>query len=124
MSSTINCLIVDDEPIAREIIQGYSVHLPVIKIVASCANALEAKTVMEKQAIDVIFLDINMPGMNGWEFLDEFNNLTHHVKTRCKIFMLTSSIDPSDIKKSQTYSTVKDFITKPLTKEKLEKLSL
>ena len=63
-----------------------------------------------------------MPQMNGWEFLDEFKKFPDAVKRKCKIFMLTSSIDPNDIKKSKTYDVVKNFITKPLTKEKLEML--
>ncbi len=71
---------------------------------------------------EMIFLDINMPEMNGWEFLDGFENFTAEVKKNCSVYMLTSSIDPSDIKRSYTYKTVKDFISKPLTKDKLKKL--
>ena len=70
----------------------------------------------------MVFLDINMPGKNGWDFLDEFERMCDEIKKNCKVYMLTSSIDPSDVKKSQSYETVKDFIIKPLTKEKLSKL--
>lgn len=64
-----NCLIADDEPIAREIIQGYCNHLPVLNVVAACANALEAKAVLQEQSIDILFLDINMPVLDGIAFL-------------------------------------------------------
>jgi DNA-binding LytR/AlgR family response regulator len=70
----INCLIVDDEPIAREIIQTYCAHLPILNIVASCGNALEAKAVMHDHKIDVLFLDINMPVLNGMAFLKTLKN--------------------------------------------------
>jgi DNA-binding LytR/AlgR family response regulator len=64
-----NCLIADDEPIAREIIQGYCNHLPMLQVVASCGNALEAKAAMQQHTIDILFLDINMPVLDGIAFL-------------------------------------------------------
>lgn len=70
----INCLIVDDEPIAREIIQTYCAHLPMLNVVASCGNALEAKALMQNHKIDVLFLDINMPVLNGMAFLKTLKN--------------------------------------------------
>ncbi|RRB06710.1 LytR/AlgR family response regulator transcription factor [Larkinella rosea] len=68
-----NCLIVDDEPIAREIIQTYCGHLPDLNVVASCGNALEAKAEFQKSRIDILFLDINMPVLNGISFLKTVN---------------------------------------------------
>ncbi|MES1181714.1 MAG: LytTR family DNA-binding domain-containing protein [Flavobacterium sp.] len=65
----INCLIADDEPIAREIIQGYCGHLPQLNVVGICGNALEAKAAMQKHKIDILFLDINMPVLDGMAFL-------------------------------------------------------
>lgn len=65
----INCLIVDDEPIARQIIQSYCTHIPELNIIASCGNALEAKGIAQQEEIDLIFLDINMPVLNGLAFL-------------------------------------------------------
>ncbi|MBB3837764.1 DNA-binding LytR/AlgR family response regulator [Runella defluvii] len=65
----LHCLIVDDEPIAREIIKAYCSHLPMLHIVASVGNALEAKTILQTQQIDLLFLDINMPVLNGISFL-------------------------------------------------------
>jgi DNA-binding LytR/AlgR family response regulator len=64
-----NCLIADDEPIAREIIQGYCNHLPALQVVASCSNALEAKTALQQHQVDILFLDINMPVLDGIAFL-------------------------------------------------------
>lgn len=66
---------------------------------------------------DIIFLDINMPGMNGWEFLREYNKLDKHLQGSAIIIMLTTSENPDDRLKAK--DIVRDFKTKPLTKEML-----
>jgi CheY-like chemotaxis protein len=67
---------------------------------------------------DVILFDLNMPVMNGWEFIEEF----HKLKSKIPTIIFTSSIDPSDKQKSYSYKEIKDFITKPLTVLKLDKI--
>jgi len=71
---------------------------------------------------DMIFLDIDMPLMDGFQFLDEFENLDEATKDHCGVVMLTSSISPADVNKSKKYEYVKKYINKPLTQENLEKL--
>ncbi|WP_128548279.1 LytR/AlgR family response regulator transcription factor [Larkinella soli] len=68
------CLIVDDEPIARAIIETYCRHLPQLTVAACCDNALDAKTELQKQPIDILFLDINMPVLNGLAFVKTLKN--------------------------------------------------
>jgi len=73
---------------------------------------------------EVIFLDIDMPLMDGFQFLDEFDKLKDTTKKHCKIVMLTSSINPQDVNKSKKYDYVKKYINKPLSQENLKNLSL
>ena len=66
---------------------------------------------------ELIFLDINMPGMNGWEFLQAYSRLDEELQSRAIIIMLTTSEYPDDVARAKTWDFVSDFITKPLTKE-------
>jgi CheY-like chemotaxis protein len=73
---------------------------------------------------EVIFLDIDMPLMDGFQFLDEFEKLSPNTRNKCKIVMLTSSINPQDMNRSKEYSYVKKYINKPLNQESLEQLNI
>ena len=70
----------------------------------------------------VLLLDINMPGMNGWEFLEKFEDLDYTIKNNFDIYILSSSVDPRDIERAHTNPHVIDFIEKPLNKEILMQL--
>jgi len=71
---------------------------------------------------EVIFLDIDMPLMDGFQFLNEFEKLSDYIKNNISIIMLTSSINPQDLSKAKKSNYVKKYINKPLTQEALEKL--
>jgi CheY-like chemotaxis protein len=92
-------------------------------------GALEFLKNMEKLAAkggvglpELIFLDIDMPLMDGFQFLDEFDKLSDNIKNNVSIIMLTSSINPQDLGKARKSSYIKKYINKPLTQEALEKL--
>lgn len=65
----INCLVVDDEELARNLVENYIQRLPYLNIVAKCADPLEAMQVMQDHKVDLMFLDIQMPNLTGIEFL-------------------------------------------------------
>lgn len=71
---------------------------------------------------DYILLDINMPIMNGWEFLDEFKRLNIDPTGKSKIYIISSSVFSNDINRAKSYPLVKDFISKPLNVEKIKEL--
>lgn len=71
---------------------------------------------------NMILLDINMPIMNGWEFLDAYNKLDDEVKAQVVVVMLTTSQSPEDLRRARALTTVADFLVKPLDVEKISSL--
>lgn len=119
MSPVNLAYIVDDDPIyvfgLKKIIQysGYCDDLHVFK------NGLEAlKNLQDAQADgkipQVILLDINMPIMNGWDFLVEFSKLDTKVQESTKIYIISSSIDQQDYERSKDFANVERYLIKPV----------
>ena len=71
---------------------------------------------------EVIFLDINMPVKDGWQFLEEFKLMAPNIGKKIVIFMVSSSVDEYDIKKSKEYEVVTDYIIKPINKDRFIEL--
>lgn len=83
----------------------------------------ELKTASPENFPDAIFLDINMPMMNAWEFLEEYAEISKSFKKEVKLFILSSSVYKRDIAKSALYESITDYIIKPLNKVALQKLT-
>ena len=66
---TLNCIIVDDEPIARDILRTYITQVPYLNLVGECRDAFEAMQLINKQPADLLILDINMPKLSGLDML-------------------------------------------------------
>lgn len=66
---TLQCIIADDEPIARQILENYISEIPYLELKASCKNAFEVLDILQKEHIDLLFLDINMPKLSGLSML-------------------------------------------------------
>ncbi len=71
---------------------------------------------------DLILLDINMPIMDGWDFLDEFVKINPLIKKEITIYMISSSINPSDIERAKGYSEISKYLVKPITLDEISKL--
>jgi CheY-like chemotaxis protein len=124
MTKKLNCImLVDDNHDdnflhEREIKKGNSTSIVITK--NSAKAALEHLRSRKDPRSDLIFLDINMPGMNGWEFLKEYNSLDKDLQGRAVIIMLTTSDNDDDVDKARSWNFISDYITKPLTKEVME----
>ncbi len=75
LSSTIKCLLVDDEPLARNVLKRYINEVPVLELAGECANAVETILTLQNKPVDLIFLDIRMPQLNGTDLLRTVKNL-------------------------------------------------
>ena len=129
-------LCVDDDPITLMLCKMVISRATFATEVITAQNGEEALNYFDdlklnnlgteiKKYPQLIFLDLNMPVMGGWEFLDHFCKPDYaSVFTACKIIVLSSTIDPDDIRKAKTYPMVLDFLSKPITKEMLEDLRL
>ncbi|MBL0883973.1 MAG: response regulator [Chitinophagaceae bacterium] len=71
---------------------------------------------------DVIFLDINMPIMNGWEFLEEYEKIKNYFPKSMALYVVSSSVDDADIRRSRQYDSVTDYIVKPITRMRYQEL--
>jgi CheY-like chemotaxis protein len=81
----------------------------------SALNELRSLVQEGKKLPDLILLDLNMPVMDGWVFLDDFVKIPNHNQEHLSLYILSSSINPSDIEKAKNYPIVNNFISKPVT---------
>ena len=116
MHSASKILLVDDDPIfltlAELAIKKESNSVEIYKAM----NGEEAIEFLKKRNVDIIFLDLNMPIMNGWEFLEALPEVENKGKN---IYVLTSSIDPSDQRKAEENPLVTSMLEKPLDSNKI-----
>lgn len=107
----IRCLLVDDEPLAVRLIEKHLEKIEGFEVVATCNNALKAFEILNKQPIDLMFLDIKMPNMTGIEFL---KNLKHPPKTILTTAYRDFALESYDV-------GVVDYLLKPITFERFFK---
>lgn len=70
----MNCIIVDDEPLALDLLEDYIRQIPFLKLAGKCKNAIETIQLLNKVKVDLLFLDIQMPGINGMQLLQGLDN--------------------------------------------------
>jgi len=111
----MNCLIVDDDEMTRIDLEQKIGHTPFLRLVGSCSSAMEAAELMSRQPVDLLFLDIQMPSMNGLQMLEMLKN------ERPLVVLVTS--DPGYAVDAFNYD-VTDFLVKPVTEERFLKAVL
>ena len=118
-------LLIDDDKATNFIHKHLIKKTLVVDTVINKLNGLEAikylttKKDGEYPQTDLIFLDINMPIMDGWEFIEEYKKINFSKKAVI-IIMLTTSLNPSERERSEKTEIIADFVTKPLTAENLQ----
>lgn len=108
MMNEIRCLIADDEPIARDIVQSYIKRVPNLKLVAVCKDAFEVLDVLKREQVDLMFLDINMPELSGISLLKTMPNRPEVILTTAYAEYALEGFELA----------VKDYLLKPFSFER------
>ncbi len=120
-------LVVDDDSVYNYSLQVLITNHQITEDFSSFTDAEKAILFLEQhvsdasQLPDVIFLDISMPMMNGWEFLEEYAELRKQFCKPVELFVVSSSIRKQDILRAKSYREVNDYISKPFTSQTLQK---
>ncbi|WP_264521693.1 response regulator [Flavobacterium sp. N1994] len=88
------------------------------------ASLIEINNNVNGEEIVIIFLDLNMPIMNGWEFLENLSKVKNNINLNFNIYILSSSINPEDEERAKKNELVTGFLSKPLGKENIEQIKL
>lgn len=126
MKKKLNCILLvdddDDDNFYHQIIIN---RMNIASRVDIAMNGIEALAYLKKEnknPPEIIFLDLNMPKMNGWEFLEQYQHLALDQKAKVLVVILTTSANPDDIKRAKEVEDVTGFETKPLSEELLTKI--
>lgn len=126
---TINSMyLVDDDEIFKFLTNKIIKESKMVNKIWMFSNGLEALSSLleaqkkEKNLPEIILLDLTMPIMDGWEFLEEFSQIKLNLPEPISIYIVSSSISPKDIARVNDYSSVKDYVIKPITKAKFIEL--
>lgn len=128
MNKLKTILLVDDYDadnfIHRLVVERYGCaeHIEVSRDGKQAIDYLKSCVANDKPLPELIFLDINMPVMNGWEFLEQFHTLRDSKPGGAVVVMLTTSLNPDDRARAESYPEVRSFTYKPLTESRLDEL--
>lgn len=121
-----NAWIIDDDKILSYVLQrmmgsaDFCENIEIFQNGKEAINQLSNVTKDSNALPDIILLDLNMPVMDGWQFLDEFEKF--QLEKKIKLYIVSSSIDIQDHNKAKNYKTVSDFLIKPIGKKQIEQM--
>jgi DNA-binding LytR/AlgR family response regulator len=111
ISPKYTCLIVDDEPIARQIVSNYVAQIPMLTVVQECKNAMDALTFLQKNTVNIVFLDINMPALSGLSMVKTLKKLPQ--------IIFTTAYHEHAVESYELNAT--DYLLKPFSFERFAK---
>lgn len=120
-------LLIDDDKATNYIHQRVLAEVGCAEKVVAVESGYDALDFLNERIsgldpeLDLIFLDINMPGMTGWEFLEHYKELNLSNQAKAVLIMLTTSLNPDDLENASKMSGIDGFETKPLDADKIEK---
>ena len=117
-------MLVDDDPFTNKYNEIVLNQMNASENIVVFQNAKEALKYIEdkKGEVNLILLDINMPIMNGWQFIEAYENLEKDKQTAIVVVMLTSSMNSDDKRKALDFKSIKKFINKPITAEMIKEI--
>jgi len=128
MKKVRNACIIDDDDIFRFIMKKHIINQDLAENILCFENGKEAiKYILdhrleEDKLPDVMFLEINMPIMDGWDFVSAYNEAKKKIVKDATIFMISSSVDDRDISRAKDSEVITEYVTKPLDKQKIKEL--
>lgn len=121
--------LVDDDPIYQAVTKKIISKTQCPQTITSFSNGMDALENLKNTSNvaeilpDIILLDLDMPVMDGWDFLENFNRLKNTFQKDILVYIVSSSIAQSDQEKAKTYPTISGYISKPLTREDIKKIT-
>lgn len=127
MSQRPDFIIIDDDPINNKLCQLNIKRTVPEAYIRTFTNPEEGlKYLQELFNVDekndtILYLDINMPEMNGWEFMEQFEKFNPEIRELVKVYILSSSVNPRDREKAMSNDNIEDYIVKPLSSDTIRK---
>ncbi|WP_421806604.1 response regulator [Flagellimonas sp.] len=124
----VNVFVVDDDDIYQFTIKVTLRSIPAVQSTNTFSDGAEALEYIvvhqneQDKLPDIIFLDINMPVMDGFQFMEEFVELLPSLQKSIKVYMVSSSMDPKDIKKAKRFEEISDYLIKPLNSKDIKEI--
>jgi CheY-like chemotaxis protein len=130
MNAVKNIFIVDDDMIyqlfTQKIIENLddAINIQLFNDGEEAFNALKKGITSGLDLPDIVLLDINMPIMDGWEFMDEYVKIKHQLAKEVRIYIVSSSIADSDLNRARMHEDIVDYISKPIETDRLAEIVL
>lgn len=119
-------LLIDDDDVTNFLHKKVLMRTGIVRNIEIAETAKEALDLLSENDVsgkpELIFLDVNMPGLTGWDFIDEYKAIKERYGIESTIILLTASANPDDEKKARDINEITEFLSKPLTDEMVNEI--